>query len=368
MNNLQLATGAHQSPLDARDWTLASVGAPTTYPISRFLDTNWMIASMQGQIGCCVGSTGEEIVRQIIYLMTGLQCNPGTPNELSFRFVYAIAKCQDGIPDQGTYPSLVAKIISTYGVPLAKYCPNDITLNHESFVYNRNIANIPQQAFTNALTRKAGSYLTCPLTQDGIKQAINYANDNKGGVMILREVGNTYWTDTNGNSTWDKTKLLPIRVPAQITSGHEEFLTGYDFETRTNRMRVYWLNHWSPQWCDNGRAWEYADIWLPLVKELRVVVASLSKPSATFSYHFMHSMVKYTQGADVVALQRVLQLEGCFPTTQQFTGFFGDVTFAGVVKFQEKYKSEILTPVGLIIGNGFVGNNTLKKLNQLYNK
>lgn len=367
MNNeeLKLGTGAHPSPVDPRDWTLASVGAPTVYPDHRFLDTNWMIASMQGQIGCCVGCTGEEIVRQIVYLLAGTQSNPSTPDELSWRFVYALAKCLDGVQDQGTYPSLVAKIIRTYGVPLAKFCPNDVSLDHETFVYHRNINNIPKEAFDDAKTRKAGADMTVPVTLEGIKQAINYAADNKGGVMILRRVGNTYYTAADGTVTWDKNKILPIRQPAQIESGHEELLTGYDMEPGTGRMRIYWLNHWSPNWADNGRGWEYADVWLPYIVEMRVSVAAVPVVD-TFKYHFSKSLKRGDQGPDVVALQHVLQLESCFPAGQKFTGYFGDITFAGVVALQQKYASQILAPVGLSHGTGFVGASTLKWLNSKY--
>lgn len=361
----QLATGALKSPTDPRDWTLASVGAPTAYPLSRFLDTDWMVASMQGQIGCCVGCSGEEMVRQIIYLTTGKKCNPGTPDELSWRFVYALAKCLDGVQDEGTYPSLVASIIRTYGVPLAQFCKNDVSLDHETFVYGRNIQAIPKEAFTDALNRRSGADLTVPLTQAGIQQAINYAADNKGGVMILRSVGNTYYTAPDGTSTWDPAKILPIRVPAQITSGHEEFLTGYDFEPGTNRMRIYWLNHWSPSWANNGRGWEYADVWLPHVAEMRCVVATVPVVQ-TFKYHFSKSLQRGDKGPDVVALQHVLMLEGCFPANQTFTGNYGDITFAGVVALQQKYASLILTPLGLAHGTGLVGASTLKWLNSNY--
>lgn len=365
-NELQLATGAHISPPDKNAWTLASVGAPTVYPPACFIDISWMTASMQGQIGCCVGCTGEEMVRQIIFITTGLKCNPGTPEELSWRFVYAIAKCLDGVADQGTYPSLVASIIKNYGVPLAKFCPNDVSLDHETFVFSRHLANIPAEALQDAKSRKAGAYMTEPVTEDGIKKAINYAKANNGLVMILREVGNTYYTAADGTVTWDKTKILPIRVPSQITSGHEESLYGYDTEPGTGRVRIQWLNHWSPGWADNGRGWEYLDVWLPLVQEIRVVVAALPPAPPTFGYHFTQVLTLGMKGPDVVALQHILSLEGCFPEGQSFTGFFGTITQAAVSKFQEKYASDILTPIGLTHGTGFVGNRTLTKLNALY--
>jgi hypothetical protein len=326
---------------------------------------------MQGQIGCCVGCTGEEVVRQIVYLMTGVKCNPGTPNELSWRFVYALAKCLDGQPGEGTNPSLVAGIIKNYGVPLATICPNNVTLDHETFVYNRVMANIPAAAFADAAKRKAGPYLSEPVTEAGVKKALAYAQANKGGVMILRQVGATYWQGPDGANTWDKAKLLGTHgmlVPSVVQSGHEEFLTGYDYEQGTGRMRVYWLNHWSPQWCstggtsqDGGRAWEYFDIWQTHTVELLVVVQS-APATPGFKYAFSKTLQRGDQGADVVALQHVLMLEGCFTAGQTFTGYYGDVTFAGVVQLQQKYASAILAPAGLTHGTGAVGPRTLSWL------
>lgn len=356
----QLGKGAIPSPIDARDWTLAAAGAPTEYPTSCFLDTDWMKVSMQGKIGCCVGCTGEEVVRQIVYLTTGNQ-----PEELSFRFVYALAKSMDGYQGEGTYPSLVAKIIRTYGVPLAKYCPNDVTLDHEAFVYNRNMANIPKEAFADALTRKAGADFAVPVSEDGIKQALNYAKANKGAVMILRSIGDSYWKRADGQNSWNKADILPIRIPNQNTGGHEELLTGYDYEPGTGRMRLYWLNHWSKDWADNGRGWEYADEWMSRIGELRVSVAFVPTVDG-FRYNFTKTMTRGARGADVVALQHVLKLEGCYPEGLAFTGYFGDKTFAGVKLLQEKYLSEILSPAGLRVGTGNVGPSTLKWLKAHY--
>lgn len=374
---LRLSTGAHLSPPEPKAWTLASVGAPTTYPASVFLDiANKLQVSNQGKIGCCVGCTFEEIVRMIQLVLKPAE----QQQELSWRFVYALCKAVDGVQDEGTYPSLAASIIRNYGVPLAKYCPNDVSLDHETFVFNRKlkdraaiIAQFGQAAIDDAATRKSGADLTEPVSEEGIKRALTYAKQNNGGVAILRQIGNEYWTDKKtGNSSWDKSKLLPMPAPTAIVSGHEETLYGYDTDPSNGRTRIYWLNHWSDSWCsthgnqhDGGRGWEYLDTWLPFIKELRVVVPALPAAPNTFSYLFLKTLTLGSTGADVVALQHALQIDGEF-TYPTFTGNYGTITQDAVKAFQVKYASEILTPAGLTQPTGTVGLYTLKKLNALF--
>jgi len=77
-------------------------------------------------------------------------------------------------------------------------------------------------------------------------------------------------------------------------------------------------------------------------------------------------------GVDVRDLQRFLNAD---PETMvaasgpgsrgHETMYFGPATQAAVIKFQNKYREDILTPVGLQYGTGFVGPRTIAKINQL---
>ncbi|GAI14928.1 unnamed protein product, partial [marine sediment metagenome] len=70
---------------------------------------------------------------------------------------------------------------------------------------------------------------------------------------------------------------------------------------------------------------------------------------------------------EVKYLQIVLKTETpeTYPADVPATGWFGPITKASVITFQEKYVSEILAPWDLTTGTGFVGSTTGAKLNSL---
>jgi murein DD-endopeptidase MepM/ murein hydrolase activator NlpD len=73
------------------------------------------------------------------------------------------------------------------------------------------------------------------------------------------------------------------------------------------------------------------------------------------------------RGDDVKVLQELLAKENLYPASL-ITGFFGSLTGRAVARFQEKYSSEILKPLGFVKGTGFVGPSTRNKINQLVEK
>ena len=80
---------------------------------------------------------------------------------------------------------------------------------------------------------------------------------------------------------------------------------------------------------------------------------------------FTKNLVYGSQGEEVRELQKCLAKDPEVYPEGEITGYFGKKTKAAVVRFQEKYASEILYPIGLKKGTGDVKAMTRKKLNQI---
>lgn len=90
-------------------------------------------------------------------------------------------------------------------------------------------------------------------------------------------------------------------------------------------------------------------------------------------YAWRAALAPGERNKDVLSLQVALLKDGTYPppgaTLSQcpISGYFGDCTINAVKSFQEKYKEEILKPIGLVNPTGAVYSLTLDKLNNLYN-
>lgn len=105
-----------------------------------------------------------------------------------------------------------------------------------------------------------------------------------------------------------------------------------------------------------------------------VLVTFLIAPALAFAAtdDFARSLVMGMRGEDVRALQIILNVD---PGTRvavsgagspgNETDYFGSATRRALIKFQEKYRAEILTPISLTAGTGFFGEKTRAKASAL---
>ena len=244
-------SGHLKSPKDRRDFRLHKVnkliGAAPFIPPSYLTDLHNVPVLYQAKQPACIG---HATAAGMMYLDDGAYSFAYSP-----RFLYALCKRDDGIPDQdGTFYRQALKEAKQYGVCDTIEFSNEVTLDPKLY---KDTSLISQHAFDVAKDRLVKSYVAVSdLSLSGLKAAI-YQNKV---VLCGVKLGKEWWTDTNGNISWDKRAILPVRPPKSIVSGHAILLYGFD------EHYVYFRNSWSNTWGDNGDGY-FDSSYIPYVAE-----------------------------------------------------------------------------------------------------
>ncbi len=219
---------------------------------------------------------------------------------------------------------------------------------------------IPKEIMEDAFLHRIPGYrMISEITPDNIAREIQ-----AGRVVIIRmSTGRNFWTDKNDKPSFEAKDLLPLRKPEVADGGHLMALNGYS--GLTQKQEVSGPNSWGKRWCKlskygAGYYFFNLDVQRGYFTEAWVILEQAPK------FVFNRDLMEGNMGADVTALQKVLESEGLLimPLNVPY-GYFGPLTKRAVIKFQELYASEILTPANLKKGTGYVGIYTREKLNNV---
>jgi hypothetical protein len=107
------------------------------------------------------------------------------------------------------------------------------------------------------------------------------------------------------------------------------------------------------------------------IQVLMQKIATLTGKALTLpaGYTFTKTLRYKDRNIDVTYLQIFLMSQGkdIYPFDYT-TGYFGQTTFGALVRFQEKYRQEILIPAKITKGTGVLGFYTKQKINQMVSK
>jgi hypothetical protein len=341
MNNpLNHANGALPSKPDYRSAIIASATAQsyTQTPIVTKIRTDFSKLGAplnQMQTPACVSHVIAMLMRLWWYLKTG-QVVLFSPRFL--HIMSGLPQYNGGWaagPNDGRDPITVLKIAKNYGCATVATLPNDTTLSDTDYF---NAALLTPAVMNDAAQYKIPGYVAPLVSQANIRTLIM----QHGGVALTFRVGNSLWTDKNGNVTYAQAAIDPVRPPtspADAVNGHELLGNGFDASVES------FLNEWGPNWANNGESDWIWNEWQAYVAEIAAIadvpgdalalVQGLPLPNE-FKHNFASNIVYGQQSDEVRALQIALAIDGedVYP---EITGYYGTVTAAAVMAFQTKH-------------------------------
>lgn len=327
----QYGMGALESPIDSRNISITQVQAPVPIPAQYKTDISMLPVENQQMLGTCVGQSHMKLMQYYIYKQTGKIL------DLSVRAIYKWCKEIDGFSTgQGTFPSVMAKVLTKKGIPMAVYALNNNFLTHTEYLDIK----IEGDGLKDASSRIVGGYAFVPLGFEFVKQAI-FQNGVVTGTLDV---------DTNWYSGIIK-KVL------NIVGRHSVLWFGYDDEG------VYVRNSWG-NWFGKtlGKMLfsegEFYFKWEDYKENVYDIIAYLKIPEALLQeakgqdFKFLNDLEYGSTGYEVYKLQerllKELKLKGLV------TGNFYSQTKNLVIEYQKRNN---LSPVGR------VGKLTREKLN-----
>ena len=379
--------GALRTPPDYRQVTLEHISgaAPAPTLTSIHIDDSKLPDFFQRTIGACQNHAYAEILTH-----REQRLNPNTTFVASPRFTYTMSKIEDGvgIENQGTYAVQPFKEGVKYGCCSEATLANDTTLPYLAYIFNGSVQGVPQACFTEADLHRIPGYVQVGsednVTAAQLVQALQDP-DGQDGIAIMMALGAEWYTDANGNGSWAKGKIIPIRKVVTAIDDHIVRCNGIEQEAGTGRWKVFFRNHWSKNWAstsgieggtqpqdlDGDIGWFYLDqhviveAWIvrEIPDALLAIIKSLPNQK-DFSHVWSTNLNVGATGADVQALQIALKIAGTFPFNQPVTTYYGQITATAVMAFQTKYA--VASAASILAAGGNMGEMTRAALNKMF--
>lgn len=333
--------GAIVSPPDERDYKLA-LGAASQRP-EVFMPPEVFAREpvyYQRQIPDCGANLGA--------FLAGMLDDEG--NTYSPDYQWIDIKTFDGYAlTDGTDMRSIFKSLTKGSLPYT-LLPEATTMELKAFSSTKRITPA-MQAEAAKHKIKAYGFHDGPLTFDDLKQLIW---QNKG-VALLARIGDEFWTDKKGKSSWAEKDILPLRTPKSVVSGHFIVAIGYDKDT------IYFANWWSEDWGRNGFGYFKVN-YLPQIVQVGTIVDDINNVVIP-KYKWKRDLYLGISGDDVQELQEWLNTHGypVAPAGQpgsagHETDYYGLSTTHAIADYQTKH--------GIKPAKGYFGPITRKSINE----
>lgn len=343
----QIGFGAFPSPKDYRDHQDPELVQGLPYPAEFHTDVTPLVVTNQKKLGICTSNLAY-YAEWLYFKKTGVY------TRLSRRFLYSVTKnLIDQNAMEGSSLRSALKAAYNYGICKEETFPSDTEgFTHDQYI---DINAIPPAAWAEAKNFKVGGYISIPTTKEGLMQGLY----KYGLLYSMMQVGKEWWTDINGNVTWDRTKIDPLRPPVNVVSGHAVVHTAYD------PVSLELRNSWSTSWDCDGNGHHEHNRYLP--RESWAVtldkVANDLPAEGTFHHSFIIPMQQGDLKEEVKNLQIALMITGDMDYVQPIDrGFYGPKTTAGVFRYQLRKKIPMTWTEKTIYKGRYCGPKTLAEL------
>lgn len=344
-NSLERKNGALLDPIDARDISLGAISNVASdalerigaFPDEKYTDISKIPVLDQADKPACVGYA------RAVYLSWFLYNETYNKNLVSPRFIYAISKMFDGIPDQmGTYPRIAALQNINIGALMEDDCKSDTSLQYNDFI----ALSLDEKTKIKAALQKISAYVTLEKSEVELVRALN-----EHGLVEVSLPCDGKWKES------------PIKN--KKADGYHRVLV-YGYKREEDDTYFYFRNSWGEDWGKKGNGFFAWKDFYETIRDMYIFVdipesklAEIRRIPLDLSHRWLVWMKPGSSGADVRALQYAMKLEGCMNVLEPVDGSYGLKTREAVAKYQKK--------VG-ITSDGICGSDTLRFLNESYSK